>query len=136
MATDFAQARYVSRDLVEVLAIKKPQGKDSFEEWVNGYFKATKPDPDGGVDGITPDGIPIQTKTFLVNAKWVRNFFGDVKLHPQVKECKRIILVSQIGFDDSAWQERYKLLNKEGIKVDLLIPEVMLDLLKMKELNL
>ncbi len=124
---DFTHFEYVSRDLDEVSAIKKPQGKDSFEEWVNRYFKAHKPQPDEGIDGITQDNTPIQTKTFLVNAKWVRNLFGDALLHPQIKKpCRHVILVSQKGFDDTARQEQSKIQTKEGIKVELLTPAMML----------
>ncbi len=123
----FTHYEYVSRDLDEVLAINKPQGKDSFEEWVNRYFKAHKPSPDGGIDGITEDNTPIQTKAFLVNAKWVRNLFGDAILHPQVKKpCKHVILVSQVGFDDTARREQFKIKTKEDIEVELLTPAIML----------
>jgi len=118
---------YIERDLNKVNAIKKPQGKDSFEEWVNEFYKARKPQPDEGVDGITQDGIPIQTKTYTVTSALVRKLFGDAQLHPQVKQpCKHVILVSQRGFDDSARRQQDKIQLKEGVKVDLLTPTMML----------
>jgi len=124
---DFTHLKYVERTLKDVLAIQKPQGKNSFEEWVNEYFQATKPMPDEGVDGISPNGVPIQTKTFLVSSTWVRKLFGDAKLHPQVKQpCNHVILVSQKGFDDGARQQQFKIQTKEGIKVDLFTPTMML----------
>lgn len=124
---DFTHFTYVERALDDVLAIEKPQGKGSFEEWVNGYFKAHKPQPDEGVDGITPEGIPIQTKTYTITSALVRKLFGDAQLHPQVKQpCKHVILVSQKGFDDSARRQQDKIQLKEDIKVDLLTPEEML----------
>ncbi len=51
---------YVERTLADVEAITDTK---EFEEWVNDFLKAKKPSPDKGVDGITLDGIPIQTKT-------------------------------------------------------------------------
>ena len=126
LGTTFGQkeANYVERTLDDVLTIDKPA---EFEHWVNGFFGATKPMPDRGVDGITQDGIPIQTKTFVVTSKWLRNLLADAILHKQVKQpCKHAILVSQKGFDDTARQQQFEIKTKEGIKVDLLTPSIML----------
>ena len=118
------EPQYIERTLPDVEAIEKP---NDFEKWVNGYFKATKPMPDRGIDGITQDGIPIQTKTFLVTSKWLRNLLADAILHKQVKQpCKHAILVSQKGFDDTARQQQFEIQTKEGIRVDLLTPAMML----------
>jgi DNA modification methylase len=118
------EPQYIERNLPDVEAIDKP---NDFEKWVNEYFKATKPMPDRGVDGIRQDGIPIQTKTFIVTSKWLRNLLADAILHKQVKQpCKHAILVSQKGFDDTARQQQFEIQTKEGIKVDLLTPSMML----------
>nr|MDD4876413.1 site-specific DNA-methyltransferase [Dehalococcoidales bacterium] len=123
------EPQYIERNLDDVLAIDKPKGKDSFEEWVNGYFKAHKPNPDKGVDGITPDNIPIQTKTFVVkNYSYVTKLIGDARYHPQVKQpFDHAIIVSQKGFGDGARQRQFEIQTKEGIKVDLLTPAMMLN---------
>lgn len=120
---------YVERTLEEVLAIKKPSGRDSFEEWVNGYYKATKPHPDKGVDGITVDGTPIQVKTFKIGYKVLSQFVTDAKYHPKtIKPVKKVIVVSQIGFDDGARQRQFEIQAQEDITVELLTPA---DLLKL-----
>lgn len=121
---------YVERDLKAVLAIKKPQGKDSFEEWVNGYYRAKKPFPDEGIDGITQNGIPIQAKAFKVTAKWVNDLLKDARTHPDpdIKQpCQHAILVSQIGFDSGARQKQFELQVKDHFQIDLRTPQIMLD---------
>ncbi len=89
----FDQAQYVTRDLSEVLEM---DGR-AFEIWVNEYYKATKPMPDKGVDGVTPDSIPIQTKTFEISRKWVDEFNSSFKYHSAVKQpVTKAIMVSSM----------------------------------------
>ncbi|GAI84494.1 unnamed protein product, partial [marine sediment metagenome] len=54
----FERAQYITRDLSEVLEM----GGRTFEAWVNEYYKATKPLPDRGVDGITQ--VTLVTRCF------------------------------------------------------------------------
>ena len=119
----FAQARYVSRDLSEVLEMNPKQ----FEDWVNEFYKAIKPSPDKGVDGITVDGIPIQVKTFRIAYKVLSQFVTDAKYHPlTTKPIKKVIVVSQTGFDDGARQREFEIETAEGIEVQLVTAEDML----------
>ena len=100
-----------------------------FEDWVNDFYGAVKPSPDKGVDGITKDGIPIQTKIYKVGYNIVSEFLNNAKYHPDVrikKPLKTIMLVSQKGFDESAWQMVSEIESKEGIKVELIEPKDML----------
>jgi site-specific DNA-methyltransferase (adenine-specific) len=121
----FAQARYVTRDLSEVLEMNAKQ----FEDWANEYYKATKPYPDKGVDGITHEGIPIQVKTFLIKYDTVDKLLSSSKFHPLVpKPIKKLIFVSQVGFDDSARKRKFEIETSEGIEVLLITPEDMLKL--------
>ncbi|MBN1176953.1 MAG: hypothetical protein JXA51_04660 [Dehalococcoidales bacterium] len=121
----FAQARYVTRDLSEVLEMNPKQ----FEDWVNEYFKAIKPYPDKGVDGITHDGIPIQVKTFEISYKVLSQFITDAKYHPNVPQpIKKVMVVSQIGFDDGARKRKFEIETAENIEVVLTSPEEMLKL--------
>jgi len=100
-----------------------------FEEWVNDYYHAEKPMPDDGVDGITPEGIPIQTKSGVkesINSDMIELYCGKVKRHwnPKIKRpIKEILFVSQNGFNDNAIEQAYKIKNDEGIKVKLLTPK-------------
>lgn len=113
----------VIRDLQTVKQLKPLE----FEGWVNEYYGATKPSPDRGVDGITPDGIPIQTKTFTVKYDVLSQFNTDVRVHPFVpKPITRTIVVSQVGFDDSARMQQ-DVLRGEGLVVDLVTPDVLLE---------
>jgi len=124
----FSQSSYIERTINDVLNIDKPNGKDSFEEWVNEYFKARKPTPDKGIDGITPDNIPIQSKTFVVDYSILSKLVTDAKYHSQVKQpFTRAIVVSQKGFDDGARQRQFEIQTKENITIDLLTPEIMLN---------
>ena len=121
----FAQSRYVSRDISEVLELNPKQ----FEDWVNEFYKANKPSPDKGVDGITPEGVPIQVKTFEVGYKEISQLVTDAKYHPQtVKPIKKVMVVSQIGFDDRARQRKFEIETAEKIEVCLTTPEDMLEL--------
>lgn len=121
----FAQAKYISRDLNEVLQMNPKQ----FENWVNEFYKANKPHPDKGVDGITTEGVPIQVKTFPISYKVLSQFITDVKYHPNTpKPVKKVIVVSQTGFDDSARKRKFEIETSEGIEVRLTIPEEMLKL--------
>ena len=121
----FEQARYVTRDLSEV----KEMDGNTFEAWVNEFYKAAKPKPDKGVDGITPQGIPIQAKVFQIKYNVLSQFITDAKLHPSVpKPFKEIIVASQTGFDDSARKRQFEIETIEGIKIHLVAPEDMLTL--------
>lgn len=120
----FSHVTYISRDLDEVKAIDKPA---EFEKWVNEYYKATKPYPDRGVDGITPEGTPIQVKTFQIKYDTIDKLLSSSKFHPLVpKPIKKLILVSQIGFDDSARKREFEIKATEDIEVILATPEQML----------
>lgn len=122
---EFAKASYISRNLDEVVELNP----NAFEKWVNEFYKATKPMPDKGVDGITQDGIPIQSKTYLIKYPVLSEFVTNFKLHPSVlKPIKEVIIVSQIGFDESAIKRQFEIETAEGIKVQLETPEKMLRL--------
>jgi site-specific DNA-methyltransferase (adenine-specific) len=115
--------QYISRDLSEVCDM---DGRD-FEKWVNGFLKATKPSPDRGVDGIMIDGTPIQTKVYEVKYDKLSQFINDSKYHPKVpKPIKKIICVSQNGFDDSARKLKSQIESTDGINVELITPKDML----------
>ena len=121
----FNQSRYVSRDLKEVLDMNPRQ----FEDWVNEYYKAVKPHPDKGVDGVTPEGIPIQVKTFQIKYDTIDKLLSSSKFHPLVpKPIKKLIFVSQTGFDDGARKRKFEIETSEGIEVILTTPEQMLKL--------
>ena len=121
--TEYREARYISRNLEEVKAMNSYE----FEVWANEFLKASKPSPDRGVDGITQDGIPIQTKTFLVKYDIVDKLVTGSEMHPLVrKPIKRVIVVSSTGFDNSARERKHSYENKFNIIVDLLTPEEML----------
>ena len=121
----FEQAQYITRDISEVLEMDGW----SFEAWGNEYYKATKPQPDRGVDGITQDGIPIQSKVYEIKYDKLSQFINDAKYHPKVpKPVKRIIAVSQTGFDDSARKLKFEVETNEGIEIMFKTPETMLEL--------
>ena len=121
----FTQSWYVSRDISEVLEMSP----GDFEKWANEYYYADKPHPDKGVDGITMDGIPIQAKTHLIGYKVLSQFITDAKYHPNtLKPIKKVIVVSQTGFDDGARQRKFEIETAEGIEVCLTTPEEMLKL--------
>ena len=121
----FEQARYITRDLSEVLEM---DGR-AFEAWVNEFYKATKPQPDRGVDGITQDGIPIQSKAYVIKYDKLSQFVNDAKYHSLVpKPLKKVIAVSQKGFDDSAKKLQFQVQTREAIEVQLVTPKQMLDL--------
>lgn len=121
----FGQSRYVSRELNEVLEM----GAGDFEKWVNEFYEATKPSPDAGVDGITKDGIPIQTKTGRVDYSIVNQFLSSAQLHSKVPQpTKQMVVVSQTGFDDSARKTVFEIKAKFGIEIQLKEPKDMLEL--------
>jgi len=123
---DFAHFRYVERTLEDVLAIDKPK---EFEDWVNEFYRATKPHPDKGVDGITRDGIPIQVKTFTVGYNVVSEFVTNAKYHPRVRQpVSKVIVVSQSGYDDGARIRKHEIESNpdEGIEVQLVTVAEML----------
>ena len=121
---DFAHFRYVERTMEDVLGIDKPK---EFENWVNEFYKATKPHPDKGIDGITPDCTPIQVKTFTIGYSVVSQFVTDAKYHPHVRQpVSKVIIVSQTGFDDGARKRKFEIESAEGIEVQLSTLEEML----------
>ena len=121
----FTQTRYISRDLSEVLEMDPRQ----FENWVNEFYRANKPSPDKGVDGITQDGIPIQVKTFNIGYKVLSQFITDAKYHPKTaKPIKKVIVASQVGFDDGARSRKFEIETNEDIEIVLTTPEDMLKL--------
>jgi DNA modification methylase len=120
---EFTKASYITRDLEEVLTLNP----NDFEKWVNEFYKATKPMPDKGVDGIMQDGTPIQTKSFLIKYPTLSEFITNTKLHPAVpKPLKRVIVVSQVGFHESATKRQFEIETIDTIKVDLITPQEML----------
>ena len=119
----FNQSSYISRDLDEV----SQMGANDFEAWVNEFYSATKPLPDKGVDGITPDGIPIQTKTGKVDYTVVSQFLTNAQLHQKVPQpIKKLIIVSQTSFDDSARKTAFEIKAKFGIEIQLKEPKDLL----------
>jgi DNA modification methylase len=122
----------IKREYNEVMALepKRRNNIDGFEEWVNEFYKATKPMPDGGVDGITDkDGIPIQTKTYEIKYPQVSEFATNIKHHPKVPQpVKKGIMVSQVGFDESARKRQFEIEQTEGIKIEFHTPKDMLNL--------
>jgi len=123
MKEEFARANYISRDLEEVQSMEA----NEFEKWVNEFYGAIKPSPDAGVDGITKDGIPIQTKTYLIGYDKVGQFLTDAQLHPKVPQpVKRMGVVSQTGFDDSARKRAFEIKAKFGIEIQLKEPKDLL----------
>jgi hypothetical protein len=126
---DFTHFKYVSRDLNEVKSLKpkKENHIDGFEEWVNGYYKATKPMPDKGVDGVTQDGIPIQTKAYLVKYPLVSEFATNFRHHSAVKQpVNKAIMVSQVGFDESAKKRQFEIKATDHIDIIFKTPEEIL----------
>jgi site-specific DNA-methyltransferase (adenine-specific) len=119
----FEQTKYITRDLSEV----SEMDGHHFESWINEFYKATKPHPDRGVDGITHDGIPIQSKVYEIKYAVLSQFINDVKYHPNVpKPVKKVIAASQAGFDDSARKLKFQIETKEYIQVDLVTPKELL----------
>jgi len=128
MKEDFAKANYISRDLEEV---QQMTGSE-FQNWVNEYYKADRPWPDRGVDGITPDGIPIQSKHWKtpVGGREVSKFYDDAKRHHKIRgKLKEIMEISLKGYIESGDNPANQIkdeIEKEGVKVQLLTPEDML----------
>ena len=119
----FSQSRYISRDIEEVLSMNPRE----FEDWVNEYYKATKPYPDKGVDGITPEGIPIQVKTLQIKYDTLDKLLSSSRFHPSVpRPIKKLIFVSQTGFDDGARQRKFEIETAEEIEIILVTPKEML----------
>jgi DNA modification methylase len=122
---EFTHFEYIKRT-IDNIKLLNPQ---EFEKWVNEYYKATKPSPDKGIDGIMQDGTPIQTKTFLVKYPTLSELITNAKLHPSVpKPLKKVTVVSQVGFHESATKRQFEIEKSEGIKVELHTPEDMLKL--------
>ncbi len=125
MEDEFAKAQYVSRDLKEV----SEMGAREFEIWVNEFYRAVKPRPDAGVDGITTEGIPIQAKTSHIGYDLLGQFITDAKCHPATsKPIRKVIVVSQKGFDDRARKRQFAIKTTEDIEVILATPKEMLKL--------
>lgn len=121
-----SEPQYVERTLEDVLSINDPH---EFERWVNQYFKADKPKPDNGIDGIIKkDNIPIQTKTYNITGKEVRDLLGAIKLHPLVnKPCNHAIIVTQKYIEDSARKQQHAIETNENIIVEILTPKMIFD---------
>ncbi len=114
----------IDRDLQAVKQLKPLE----FEAWVNEYYRAVKPSLDRGVDGITPEGIPIQTKSNLVKYDVLAQFADDIKRHPSVLQpATRAIVASQVGFDDSARSRQRQIKASDGVDMELVIPEDLLN---------
>jgi site-specific DNA-methyltransferase (adenine-specific) len=119
----FNGAERICRDLNEISKLNP----HDFEKWVNEFYKAAKPSPDRGIDGIKSNGTPIQTKAFEVKYDVLDKAITAAKLHPIVpKPIKEIIIVSQVGFDDSARKTQYQIETEFNIKVRLESPKEML----------
>jgi DNA modification methylase len=120
-----ANSKYITRDLDEV----KTLNPSEFEAWVNEYYKATKPMPDKGVDGITQDGIPIQTKSYLVKYPLVSEFATNIRHHHAVPQpVKEAFMVSQVGFDEGSRKRQFEIETTDGIKIEFKTPEGLLNL--------
>jgi len=129
----YRDAYYISRDLAEVKSFSVEETKEGkgkkFEKWVNEFFKATKPYPDKGIDGVTPSGVGIQAKTFEIGYAIISQLVQDAKYHHATsKPVKKVIAVSQVGFDDKARQRKFEVEQTEDIEVELITPEEMLKL--------
>jgi len=123
LGMDLVTGSTILRDLVAVKKLKPLE----FEAWVNEYYQATKPRPDKGVDGITPDGIPIQTKSYTVKYDVLSQFATDCRVHPSVPQpVTEAIIVSQTGFDDSARQRVFEIGESDRITLKLMTPEKLL----------
>ena len=123
--TLFQQAEYISREISEI----QEMDGSGFEAWVNEFYKADKPFPDRGVDGITKDGIPIQVKAFEIKYDVLSQFVTDAKYHPLVPQpVKKLRAVSKIGFADGARRRKFEIETAEGIEVELVTPGDMLRL--------
>ena len=93
-----------------------------FEKWVNEFYSAKKPSPDRGVDGITPEGVAIQTKTHIVDYHHIDSFVGAAKRHPDhsiKKPIKKLMFVSSEYFTPNAKQRIFQL-ELEGIDLHLI----------------
>ena len=122
----FVKPKIIERTIENIV---KMSGYE-FEKWVNELYSATKPSPDKGVDGIIPEGIPIQVKTYKVGYDIVGQFLNDIKYHPAVSnDTKRGIIVSSKGFDSSAIKRVFDIKEREDYIIELITPE---DLLKVK----
>jgi DNA modification methylase len=120
----FSGVERIERDLSEIEKLNPHE----FEKWVNEFYKATKPMPDKGVDGVMPDGTPIQTKSFCVEQKYLSQFITDVKFHHSVlRTIKRMVMVSQVGFDNNTRKLKYESEMADGIKIELLTPTDMME---------
>jgi len=123
----FKESVYVSRSLDDAMALKPL----AFQDWANSILKAFKPKRDKGVDGVTiANGTPIQTKTFRIGRPVLSQLVTDAKYHPDAKKpVEEVIVVSRIGFDDSAWARKDEIERDEaeGVQsVRLLTAEALL----------
>jgi len=126
MKEEFAHFKQVYRDLPKVMELNA----DDFEKWVNEFYGATKPHPDTGIDGVTRDGVGIQTKTTQkVSYNVISQLVQDAKYHPlTTNPVTKVICVSQNNFDNKARQRKFEVEQTENIKVELVTPEEMLKL--------
>lgn len=107
--------------------LTKSEFASKFEEWVNDFYRAKKPSPDRGIDGITPDGVPIQTKDFKVKYDVVAEFESNIQDHSEVpKPVTRGMIVSYEGFDEKA-MSKVSQIERRGIKIELKTVEKMFE---------
>jgi len=73
--------------------------------------------------------VPIQVKSFVIKYDVLSKFITDAKYHPNTaKPIKKVIVVSQAGFDDGARKRKFEIETAENIEVQLITPEEMLRL--------
>jgi hypothetical protein len=104
---------------IAVIGLDENRGNFKFfEDVLNEFFKATKPQPDRGIDGIMQDGTPIQSKAYIIKYDKLSQFINDAKYHPLVpKPIKKVVAVSQSGFDESARKRQFEIETAEHIEV-------------------
>jgi len=74
-------------------------------------------------------GIPIQVKSFIIKYDVLSKFITDVKYHPNTpKPIKKVIVMSQKGFDDGARKRKFEIETSEEIEVILITPEELLSI--------
>ena len=122
---------YIPRNLDEVMKLSGKGNSNLFEKWVNDFYGATKPSPDAGIDGVTEDGIIIQTKTWKIYGSNIGEILGKIDYQSEIpiKDEQKIKIVSQTGFDDSARRLVHKLNKERNILIELITPK---DMLKIK----
>lgn len=68
-------------------------------------------------------------KAHKISYTVLSQFLTDAKYHPNVKQpISKVIVVSQVGFDDGARKRKFEIETSEGIEVQSITPEEMLKL--------